>query len=130
MKPYWDSSALIEASLDASLEQRLVDEGGYTRSHTLTEMFAALTGKQNLRIQGNDAARAIKSFAVHLEFVDLSQDEILDGLSHAQARGVRGGRVHDYVHALAASKAGATALLTLDQNDFTGLVPGLSIEQV
>ena len=44
--------------------------------------------------------------------------------------GVRGGRVHDYMHALAASKSGADALLTTDRNDFNGLVPDLAVEQV
>jgi predicted nucleic acid-binding protein len=130
MKAYWDSSALIQTTLDDDLHVRLIREGGFTRTHTLTETFSALTGKAHLRMDANAAARTIKEIAGHLEFVELSARENQDGLAQAQKRGVRGGRVHDYVHALAAAKAGASALLTLDENDFDSLVPGLAIEQV
>jgi predicted nucleic acid-binding protein len=130
MKAYWDSSALIQTTLEDDLHHRLKKEGGLTRTHTLTETFSALTGKANIRMEANAAAKAIKEIAGHLEFKDLSAAEILDGLAQAQERGVRGGRIHDYIHALAASKSGASALLTLDRNDFDQLVPGLKIEQV
>jgi hypothetical protein len=65
-----------------------------------------------------------------LEFIELSTDDILQAARDAQSLGVRGGRIHDLLHAKAALKSGATTLLTLDKNDFNGLVPGLSIEQV
>ncbi len=65
-----------------------------------------------------------------LDFVNLSEEELLRGLDKAQSLGVRGGRVHDYLHALAAVKSGAAGLLTLDKNDFAGLAPGLNVEQV
>lgn len=55
---------------------------------------------------------------------------MIAGLSKARQRGVRGGRVHDYLHALAAVKSGANELLTLDRNDFDLLAPGLLVEQV
>jgi predicted nucleic acid-binding protein len=130
MKFYWDSSALIQTTLDASLRDRLKREGGFTRTHTLTEVFSALTAKLQIRMDAMAAQKVVKDISHDIEFVDLSASEIIEGLAHAQARGVRGGRVHDYVHALAAAKSGAAALLTLDKNDFDKLVPGLSIEQV
>jgi len=130
MKAYWDSSALVESTLDVALNDRLGAEGGYTRSHALTEIFSALTGKIHISLSANDAAKTIKAMAENLEFVDLSPAEILEGLTQAQKRGVRGGRIHDYVHALAASKAGASVLLTMDKNDFADLVPGITVEQV
>lgn len=78
-----------------------------------------------------DAAhQTIKEMARHLDFVDLTADELLNGLAHARARNVVGGRVHDCAHVLAASKAGASALLPTDRNDFDQLVPGLKIEQL
>jgi predicted nucleic acid-binding protein len=40
-----------------------------------------------------------------------------------------GGRVHDYLHAVAAQKSGAKKLLTLDENDFNDLTK-VEIEQV
>jgi len=42
-------------------------------------------------------------------------------LKEARKKGVRGGRIHDYLHAVAAEKSGARQLLTLDKNDFNGL---------
>jgi predicted nucleic acid-binding protein len=130
MKPYWDSSALIESISDRNLEGRLAADGGYTRTHTLAEMFSALTGKLHIRLEAKEAAKTIRAMAGRLELINLTEGEILDALDKAQGRGVRGGRVHDYLHALAAAKAGATVLLTTDRNDFEKLVPGLSVEQV
>ena len=68
--------------------------------------------------------------ARHLDFVDLTANELLEGLTKAKSRNVTGGRVHDYAHALAAAKVGADVLLTTDRNDFDQLVPGLKIEQL
>ena len=130
MKAYWDSSALIESVSDRNLEGRLVADSGYTRTHTLAEIFSALTGKLHIRLEAKEAAKTIRAMAGRLELINLTEGEILDALDKAQARGVRGGRVHDYLHALAAAKAGAAVLLTTDRNDFESLVPGLSIEQV
>jgi predicted nucleic acid-binding protein len=130
MKAYWDSSALVESHLDNSLYTRLIREGAYTRTHRIAEAFSALTGKAAIRMPANDAAAAIKGLSQYLEFVDLTAQESIHALDKAQRLGVRGGRVHDYLHALAAKKSGAELLLTLDENDFNGLVSGLVIEQV
>jgi hypothetical protein len=131
MKPYWDSSALLETLSDRTLEERLVRDGGFTRTHALSEMFSALTGGNlGIRQRANDAAKTVRAIAGKLEFLNLTEQEVLEALDNAQSRGVRGGRVHDYLHALAADKAKADALLTADVNDFQGLVPGLSVEQV
>jgi predicted nucleic acid-binding protein len=63
----------------------------------------------------------------------------LDGALHDRLKaegaftrslGVRGGRVHDFIHAMAAQKSGATTLLTMDKNDFTGLTSSVAVEQV
>ena len=130
MKFYWDSSALVESVLDDELHERLKREGAFTRSHALTEIFSTLTGKAQFRMEAVAAAKTIRELSEHIEFVDLTALEIQDGLAQAQARGVRGGRVHDYMHALAAKKSGAGVLVTLDRNDFVGLAAGLKVEQV
>lgn len=128
---YWDSSALVESTLNADIRARLLEDGGVTRTHTLAEMFSTLSGGSlPIRVSANEAAQSVKLAAEHLQFVHLSENEIIDALNKAQSRGVRGGRVHDYLHALAAKKAGAATLLTMDQNDFDDLVPGLRVEQV
>jgi predicted nucleic acid-binding protein len=130
MKAYWDSSALIETVQDANLYSKLKQEGAFTRTHTLAETFSILSGTTRFRASANDAAATIKGLAQYLDFVDVSSAEVIEALEKAEARGVRGGRVHDYIHALAAKKSGAKTLVAMDKNDFTGLVPGVSVEQV
>jgi predicted nucleic acid-binding protein len=130
MKSYWDSSALIEACQSMVLRARLHQEGGFTRSHSLAEMFSTLTGGNlAFRLDADAAARTIASLAGELAFHVLSAEEVLTALKAARKRGVRGGRVHDYLHALAAEKSGAQKLLTLDKNDFNDLTK-VEIEQV
>ena len=43
MKSYWDSSAIVEAWMDRSLRARLHQERGFTRTHSLAEVFSSLT---------------------------------------------------------------------------------------
>ena len=65
-----------------------------------------------------------------LEFVDLTRAEVLTALEQTRRRGVRGGRVHDFLHAVAAEKSGAAQLLTTDEHDFESLSDHLRVEQV
>ncbi|HZV33447.1 MAG TPA: PIN domain-containing protein [Verrucomicrobiae bacterium] len=131
MKAYWDASALVETHLDQELHDRLKNEGAITRTHSLTEIFSTLTGGRFLlRVSPDQAASSIEKLVEYLEFVDLTGKEIVEALKKARQMGVRGGRVHDYIHAIAAEKSGAKKLLTLDKNDFTGLSAHLAIEQV
>jgi len=131
MKPYWDSSALVECFVDSALRIRLSSEGGLTRTHSLSEVFSALTsGNLTIRVGATAAARMVADVAKHLEFIDLTSVEVLSALEQSQRRGVRGGRVHDFLHAVAAEKAKAPRLLTADQNDFESLLDSVDIEQV
>ena len=93
-------------------------------------MFSALTGKAHLKVEASKAALLVKDIAADLDFVELSTEDILRAATEAESLGVRGGRIHDLLHAKAAFKSGAKSLLTLDRNDFESLVPGLSVEQV
>jgi len=112
------------------LRARLHRDGGFTRTHSLAEMFSTLTGGNlAFRLDADAAAQTIASLARELAFHDLSAEEVLTALKAARKRGVRGGRVHDYLHALAAEKSGAKKLLTLDKNDFNDLTK-VEIEQV
>ncbi len=130
MKSYWDSSALVNTASDPVLKARLVRDGGYTRTHTLSEIFSAFTGRMVVRMSASSAHKVIEALSEHLEFVDPTSKEIIDALSNVKSLGVQGARVYDYVHALAAKKCGAESLLTMDRNDFNGLVPELTIEQI
>jgi predicted nucleic acid-binding protein len=130
MKNYWDSSALVEATVDLPLRKRLHDEGGFTRPHALSEIFSALTaGSLSIRTDGETAAQIIEGLADDLKFVDLTAPEIISALKKTKRLGVRGGRVHDFLHAGAAEKAGAEKIITLDENDFNDLTK-LKIELV
>jgi len=122
MRTYWDSSALVEAVLDPDSRQRLADDPAVTRPHALSEVFSTLTGgRLGVKFEADEAAEVMDELAADLEFVELTAREILAALHEAQKKGVRGGRVHDYLHALAAKKARAGLLLTSDKFDFSGL---------
>jgi hypothetical protein len=55
---------------------------------------------------------------------------MLAALKQTRKRGVRGGRVHDFMHAVAAEKSGAKELLTLDTHDFDALTDSIKVEVV
>jgi predicted nucleic acid-binding protein len=57
----------------------------------------------------------------------LSVEESLAALVQAGKVGVRGGRVHDFLHAMAARKACVEKLVTLNKSDFAGLL-GRAVE--
>ena len=90
------------------------DGGGVTFDpFGLAETFAALTaGNLALRVDADAAARMVDSLAQDLDFVDLTSKEVLDALKQTRKRGVRGGRIHDFLHAVAAEKAKTGQLLS------------------
>jgi predicted nucleic acid-binding protein len=93
-------------------------------------VFSILTGGNlAFRLDADGAARTVASLAEDLDFHDLNAVEVLQALKEARKRGVRGGRIHDYLHAVAAEKSGAKKLLTLDKHDFDDLTK-VEIEQV
>jgi predicted nucleic acid-binding protein len=123
MKRYWDASGLVEALHDESLRLKVTKGSAVTRSHSFSEVFSTLTGgRLGFRYAPDDAAGIISSLAKDLEVVDLSLEESLAALSQAGRVGVRGGRVHDFLHAEAARKAGVERLVTLNTSDFVGLL--------
>ena len=69
----------------------------------------------------DEAAKTVANLASDLDFQDLAAADVLEALKEARKKGVRGGRIHDYLHAVAAEKSGARKLLTLDKNDFNDL---------
>jgi predicted nucleic acid-binding protein len=122
MRDYWDSSAVIESCNNPELRVRLHRERGFTRTHTLAEVFSTLTGGNlAFRLGADEAAKTVANLALDLDFHDLAATDVLRALKEARKKGVRGGRIHDYLHAVAAEKAGARKLLTLDRNDFNNL---------
>lgn len=128
MKRYWDASALIDALHDSRIEQKVLEPDQWTRSHALAETFATLTGgKLGIRYLPDDAAALIREITEGINFVDLTPAETLAALDKAQKHGIRGGRIHDWLHAVAAKKAGVEELVTDNFGDFAGLDDGFSI---
>jgi predicted nucleic acid-binding protein len=131
MKAYWDSSALIKAALDLTLRKRLSRERAFTRRHALAEIFSSLSGKPHFRLTIDDAAAMLATLEVDLDTTEeFTNAELLEAARSAKKLGVKGGRFYDLLHALAAKKAGATEVLTVNKNDFDGLVPGQTITLV
>lgn len=128
MKLYWDSSALVLALHDESIRLKVSKDTAITRTHSYSEVFSTLTGgRLGMRYSPDDAFEMIASLATDLTVVEIDAVETMEALRTAGRAGVRGGRIHDYVHALAAMKAGVEKLVTLNESDFTGLIPGLRI---
>jgi predicted nucleic acid-binding protein len=126
---YWDSSAVVNATVSPSVMARLNTGRHFTRLHTLSEVFAVLTGRgiplagapARFKLTQNDCARWLRTFMTNVELLELNKAEILDALDRAQARGIQGNHVYDYVHALACDQAKADELVTRNASDFVGL---------
>jgi predicted nucleic acid-binding protein len=104
------------------LRARLHRERGFTRTHTLAEVFSTLTGGNlAFRLGADEAAKTVANLAADLDFQNLTANEGLRALKEARKKGVRGGRIHDFLHAVAAEKSGSKKILTLDRNDFNDL---------
>lgn len=129
MNLYWDSSALVACASELPLRDRLKGSNSWTRPHALAEVFSTLTGgRLGFRVDPDDASSLIAGLAEDLKFVELTSKDTLDALAMARGRGIRGGRVHDFLHAIAARKAECTHVLTLNVADFVGVDPILVIE--
>jgi predicted nucleic acid-binding protein len=127
-----DTSVVI-ASLDADEPHhaacdQLLSAGGHRLfAHALAETFSILTGSRMGRRLGPDTAADLIESAVlpFVELVHLTGRETMAALSEAPRRGARGGAIYDWLHLVAARKAGVDALVTLDHRDFEALArPG------
>jgi hypothetical protein len=106
----------------------LAENGGVTRAHTLSEVFSTLTGRHaGGRVTADQAAGIVAGLSADLDFEELTAPEILRALAQAESKGVRGGRVHDYLHAVAAHKGRAGLILTADRHGFDGLFPSVEL---
>lgn len=130
MKRYWDSSALLDAFWESRIEKLVHETDQWTRPHTLTEMFSTLTGgRLGGQFSPADAAAIIQELTADMNYVDLSAKEIQAALDSADKRGVRGGNVHDWIHAVAARKARVDTLLTDNFTGFQNLAEGFTVQR-
>ena len=129
MRRYWDASALVNAFFDSRVEKLSREPDQWTRVHTLAEMFSTFTGGHlGHRYAPADASAIVQQLTAAMNFMELSLQEVKDALEEAQDHGVRGGNIHDWLHACAARKAGATILLTDNLTDYGNLADGFKVE--
>ena len=128
---YWDSSALVPALLAGK------DIDGVTRPHTLSEVFSTFTGKGGVveRDGKNERVKLTAAEAVEIMgglegmvFQELTAAETFKAIAETSAKGIRGGAVHDWLHAVAAEKAGASALVTLNTSNFEAFRLAIPLE--
>ena len=129
MRTYWDSSALVAATMDSGIRGKLREADQFTRTHSFAEVFSTLTGgRLGFRVDADDAAEVIEDLASDLEIANLTTADTIAALREARNKGVRGGRTHDYLHAVAAVKGGCGRIKTLNTSDFEDLFGGVKLE--
>jgi hypothetical protein len=76
-------------------------------------------GRESFRVPASVAANVLEEdYLPCLRFTALTPVEMLRAMSEAESRGVRGGAIFDYLHLVAARKAKATRLYTLNESNF------------
>lgn len=128
MSRYLDSSVLVASLVPddpdhAACDIALSQPSNWISLHALNETFASLTGgRLSMRVDADVAAMMIRQSIVPcVQFVDVALEDILDAQKKARKQGVRGGAVYDYMHLVAARKAGVDMICTLNLDDFRGL---------
>lgn len=128
MSQYLDSSVLVASLMPGDPDHPACDAllnqaDNHITLHSLNETFATLTGgKLGMRVDADVAAKMIRESIVScVALVELTLDEIMDAQGHARQQGVRGGGVYDYMHLVAARKARAEILYTINLGDFRHL---------
>jgi predicted nucleic acid-binding protein len=125
MKSALDSSVIVSALCagdpDHEACRRVLAAGRHSVfTHSLAETFSTLTGgRLGFRVPAADASNLLRrQIAPKLRIISLEADDLLSACEEAQARGVRGGAIYDYLHLAAARKAGVKRLFTLNLDDF------------
>lgn len=120
-----DSTILVAALAEAEPHHAACDallDGTDVRiyTHALTETFNTISGgRSGCRLSAADATRFLDdSILPHVEVVTLTAREMLAAMRESQSRGVRGAAIFDFLHLVAAKKAGAARLYTLNLRHF------------
>lgn len=120
-----DSSILVAALRTSDPHHAecaaVLDQGGlHAYVHALAETFSTLTGGYVVpRVSAAQAASLIEASVLpFVSAASLTEREYLAAMKDAEARGVRGGAIYDFLHLVAARKAKANRLYTLDVTDF------------
>jgi predicted nucleic acid-binding protein len=128
MSALLDSSVLIAALIrDEARHHQCLDlllEGEhFIYAHALLETFATLTGgRLGNRVDADFASRLLRETIVpQVQIIEMTVGDILDATAQARQHGVRGGGIYDYLHLVAARKAKAETLYTLNVSDFEAI---------
>jgi predicted nucleic acid-binding protein len=125
MKSVLDTSVLVSALVESELFHReckalVLAEPFGIYSHGLVETFNTMTsGKIRPRPSAADVARVLRhSVRPRASILSLSEEDLLSSFDEAEARGVRGGAVFDYLHLVTARRHGVPRLYTLNLRHF------------
>lgn len=125
MTAFIDTSVLVAAIVESQDHHHpcrlLVAQGqACMYSHGISETFSTLTGgKKGFRLNASTASQFLEDhFIPRLTISTLSPPEMLQAMRESEIRGVRGGAIFDYLHLVAARKAGAERLYTLNISNF------------
>ena len=125
MKSAIDTSVVVSGLIDFDDHhdacRRLLLSGTHgLHSHGLAELFSTLTGgRLGLRVPPVQVVEILeKEIARRFEIISLSAEEMLVAMAETEARGIRGGAIYDYLHLVAARKAGVKKFYTLNMSDF------------
>jgi predicted nucleic acid-binding protein len=102
----------------------LLKQGGnVVYAHAILETFSTLTGgRLGVRADADLAAQLLnETILPRVRVIELNTLELLAGLQQAKRRGVRGGAIYDFIHLVAARKAGVEKLYTVNIRDFQRL---------
>ncbi len=128
MIAFVDTSVLVAAIVGTEDYHRecdaLMDSGELGMfAHGLAETFSILTsGRRKLQMTADAASELIEQdFLPLLSVTSLTPTEMMRAMRDAQNRGVRGGGIYDYLHLVAARKAKATRIYTLNLSNFRAL---------
>ena len=128
MSALLDSSVLIAAlacdeTRHAESLALLMQGGNAVYSHAILETFSTLTGgRLGVKVDAHLAARFLnETILPRVHVVELGSAELMAALQQARLRGVRGGAGYDFMHLIAARKAGAEILYTINLSDFLHL---------
>jgi predicted nucleic acid-binding protein len=125
VKAALDSSVIV-AALDGedpdhgACRSLLLSAKFSIHAHALVETFSTLTGgRLAIRLLATDAAALLRRWiAPRMTVTSLSERDLLRAFDESSARGVRGGAIYDYLHLVAARKARASRIYTLNVPDF------------
>jgi len=125
MNAFIDTSVLVAAMIESENFhgpcRAVVTQGGAGMyAHGITETFSTLTGgKKTFRLSAAVAAELLDAhFVPRLTITALTPAEMLRTMREAEARGVRGGAIFDFLHLVAARKARAARFYTLNISHF------------